>query len=525
MKTLANTLLVLTLFLAGSLLSSGCGSSGTSSRQERTYPVHPATTTQPAATAQPAARTQPAPSAGGRCGPSVASQSYPAEGAVRLDVQTPAQVPLNAPFDYTIKVTNLSDVTVSDVVVTERLPRNFKFQKSDPAARAGDASLIWMLDSLAPKASRDIRISGVAITTDCLMHCATVEFLIPACANTEVVEPRLVLAKTAPKETLLCDPIPVTFVVTNSGTGTIQGVKVMDVLPAGLKTEDGKSEVGFDAGTLAPGQSKQASVRLKAAKTGTYLNRAIASSSSGLKAEAETTTVVREPVLTIVKTGPERLFLGRPITYQITVTNKGDWPAAGTVVQDAIPEGVQAVKPSEGGTVSGGRVVWQLGTLAVNASRSVSITYTPTSAGVLTNTATASAECASAVTASAKTATEGIPAVLLEVIDQADPIEVGAEETYVIVATNQGSATDTNVQITCILEEAQEYVSSGGPTRARIEGRTIRFAPLPSLPAGQKATWRVVVKALQPGDIRFRTIMNTQELGRPVEETEATRQY
>jgi uncharacterized repeat protein (TIGR01451 family) len=219
------------------------------------------------------------------------------------------------------------------------------------------------------------------------------------------------------------------------------------------------------------------------------------------------------------------LYLGRPVTYQITVANKGDWPAVGTIVEDTIPAGVGAVKPSAGGTVSGSKVVWQVGNLAVNASRTLSITYTPTRAGALSNTATASAECANAVSASATTTTEGIAAVLLEVVDVADPIEVGAEETYVIVATNQGSAVDTNVQITCVLEEAQEYVSSDGPTRATVEGRTIRFAPLPTLPAGQKATWRVVVKALKPGDIRFRTIMNTQELGRPVEETEATRQY
>ncbi|MBN1362178.1 MAG: DUF11 domain-containing protein [Sedimentisphaerales bacterium] len=440
-------------------------------------------------------------------------------------MQTPAQVILNAPFDYTIKVTNVSDVTVSDVIVTERLPRNFKFQRSEPAARTGETSLIWMLDSLAPKASRNITVSGVASTTDCLEHCATVAFLIPACANIEVVEPKLVLTKTAPKEALLCDPIPVSFVVTNSGTGTLQSVRIVDVLPVGWRTEDGRSELSFDAGTLAAGQSKEASVKLKASKTGEYTNRAVASSSSGLTAEAETTTFVRRPVLTITKTGPERLFLGRPVTYQITVTNKGDWAAVNTVVQDTIPEGVQAIKPSAGGTVSGPRVVWQLGTLAVNASRTVSITYTPVQAGTLSNTANASAECADVVTAAARTSAEGIAAVLLEVIDVADPIEVGNEETYVIVATNQGSAVDTNVRITCILEEAQEYVSSDGPTRATVEGRMVRFAPLAVLPQGQKATWRVVVRALAAGDIRIRVIMNTEELGRPVEETEATRQY
>jgi len=234
---------------------------------------------------------------------------------------------------------------------------------------------------------------------------------------------------------------------------------------------------------------------------------------------------VHQPVLAITKTGPDRLFLGRPGTYQITVTNKGDAPAVDTIVEDTIPEGVQGVKASSGGSLSGSKIVWQLGTLAINASKTVSVTYTPSKGGTYTNVASAAAVCADAVTATVRTGVEGIAAVLLEVVDVEDPIEVGAQETYIVTATNQGSAPDHNVQITCVLEDAQEYVSSDGPTRATAEGRTIRFAPLSVLPVGQKATWKVVVRALQAGDIRFQTIMNTQELGRSVEETEATRQY
>jgi len=450
---------------------------------------------------------------------------YPAQGAVRLDVQAPPQVALNAPFEFTIRATNVSDVMVSEVVVKERLPGNFRVQGSNPPASATDGQLIWALGSLDPKASRELRVTGMATSAECLTHCATVDFVVPTCANIEVVEPKLTLTKTAPAEVILCDPIPVSFVVTNSGTGDIQGVRVMDTLPPGLETADGKNQIAVDAGTLAAGQSKKFSVNLKAARTGTYINRAVATSASGLKAEAETRTIVHQPVLAITKTGPERLFLGRPLTYQITVTNKGDAPAVNTTVEDTLPAGVRGVQASTGGTVSGSKVVWQLGTLAINASRTLSVTYTPTTAEPQVNTATAVAACADAVTASARTSVEGIAAVLLEVVDISDPIEVGAQETYVITATNQGSATDNNVQITCVLEDAQEYVSSDGPTRATVEGRTIRFAPLGVLPAKQKATWRVVVKALRAGDIRFSVTMNTQELGRPVEETEATRQY
>jgi len=51
------------------------------------------------------------------------------------------------------------------------------------------------------------------------------------------------------------------------------------------------------------------------------------------------------------------------------------------------------------------------------------------------------------------------------------------------------------------------------------------MAPLASLPAKEKAVWRVVVKALKPANIRFKVTMLSDQLTRPVEETESTNQY
>ena len=159
------------------------------------------------------------------------------------------------------------------------------------------------------------------------------------------------------------------------------------------------------------------------------------------------------------------------------------------------------------------------------ASTTVDLVVAEDEAGPELSTARAMADCANQPECELRTVWEGIPAVLLEVIDVEDPDEVGTTDTYIITVTNQGSATDTNVRITCELEPAMEYVSSDGPTRATSTGRTITFAPLPTLQPKQKATWRVVVRGIEPGDIRFRVTMITDELTRIVEETEATRFY
>jgi len=470
---------------------------------------------------------KPKPAPVNECGPFTVSRSYPCEGCgvIRVDKSMPREVQLNAPFDYTIKVTNLTNMMVADVVLTENLPNNFKFTKASPEAKKEGNKLVWTMDALESKESGLITVWGTPTKPDCLKYCATVTYVVPACSNVKVVEPELKLVKTAPSEVLLCDPIPVKFVVTNPGTGSAQDVKIEDALPSGLQTAEGMSNLVFNAGTLTSGQSRQFSATLKASKTGKYVNKAVASSAEGLKAESETTTTVRQPVLAISKTGPEQLYLGRSATYEITVTNNGNAAAKNLVVEDSVPPGTQFVSASNGGRIVQSKVVWNLGTLETGRSRKVSLTLSPQTAGDVTNTAMAKATCAEGVRASTKTIVAGISALLMEVIDLADPVEVGSNETYVITITNQGSAAATNITIKCVLAEPMKYRSSSGDTVGSFSADTVTFRPLASLAPKAKATWRVVVEAAAEGDHRFKVIMNSDQLTRTVEETESTHFY
>ena len=453
-------------------------------------------------------------------------RAYSAENAIRLDRLAPAEVPLNVPFDYTLKVTNVSQTPLQDVVVLEHLPDNFKLSGSDPETEKVDGNLRWTVGSLDPKTNRELKVSGVATAADNIKPCATVTFVVPpVCADIAVMEPKLALTTTASKEVLACEPIELQFVVSNPGTGVAEDVRIVETLPAGLRTVDDKTELAIDVGTLAPGQSHQIGGSLKAIQGGDYVISAVASANGGLRAEATAVTTVRRPVLAISKTGPARQYIGRPTTYEITVTNQGDAPAADAIVEDTIPQGAQGVQTSPAGVVSGSKVVWQLGTLAVSASKKVSITYALTEAGSLAQVATAAAVCADTVAAAAETTVYGIAAVLLEVIDTEDPVQVGGQTTYLITATNQGSSPSTNVQVVATVEDAEEIVEASGPTPVTVEGNTATSTPLATLVPKAKATWQITIKALKPGDVRFRATMTTAELGRSVEETEATQLY
>ncbi|MDH3591417.1 MAG: DUF11 domain-containing protein, partial [Planctomycetota bacterium] len=382
----------------------------------------------------------------------------------------------------------------------------------------------WVLGALGPRKSKEIRVSGSAGGVGQIGHCADVRYDAVVCSTTKVVQPKLELVKTGTKAALICDPINYKLTVANNGTGTARNVVIEDKLPAGLTTLGGDKVVRINVGDLAPGGTKNYTIRAKASKTGSFSNSASASAAGLTARSGSVTTNVTAPKLTITKSGTKRAFIGRSINYAINVKNTGNGIAKDTVLTDPLPAGTSFVSASDGGSLSGNNVTWNFGTLKPGESRKVNLRLRA-GGSTVSNTATARAYCADAVSATWETKVTGIPAVLLEVIDIEDPIEVGQDVTYVITVTNQGSATDTNVSVVCELEAAAQYVSNAGATRGSHSGGRITFEPLRSLAPKAKASWRLTVKAREAGDIRFKVIMNTDALKRPVQETEATNFY
>lgn len=465
---------------------------------------------------------------GSACGPNIVTMYHPCESkpVVRVDKEMPREAQVNKAFNYTITITNLTQCLMTDITVIEKMSEGFQFQSSSPQGQLRGSDVVWSIKSLDGGEVIVLQVTGIAADVKCLRNCTTITYAFALCANVSVVKPSLTLSKTAPDAVMLCDTIPYTFVVTNTGTGLAENVKITDMLPEGLKTTDRLSQINIDAGDLAPGQSKQFVSIVQADRTGRYINRASATSTNGSSAQSESVaTLVRQPVLSITKTGPQRQYIGKEMTYEITVTNRGDADALDTVVVDSLPEGIRTVKVSAGATVVNGKVTWAIGTLSARTSKKFTVMYTPVKAADFVNEAQATATCADSVSDRAVTTVTGVAAILLEVIDVSDPIEVGDNETYIITVTNQGSAPDNNIIITCTLEDSQTYVSSTGPSVGTSIGNQIRFAPLKTLPPNSKATWQVVVKAVKAGDVRFKVSMQTDELDRPVEETEATRHY
>lgn len=445
-----------------------------------------------------------------------------------IEKQMPKSMVVGKPYTYTIKVMNNSGCALDDVTVSEKVPNQYAIGSAMPQATRSTGNIAeWELGYLAPKETKTIQLTGISSAAGSAIACTKASYKPMLCLGPEAIAPSLKVTLDAPQQALMCDTIPLKVTVSNTGTGYAENVTVRQSLPEGLTTQDGRNAFSTRIDNLAGGASKTYTVQLKAQRPGNFDNSATAESTNGLTATAGTvTTAVKQPVLNVAVSAPEKTFFGKNAAYQVRVQNTGDTPSEDTVVTASVPEGMKFVSADNGGKLKSGKVVWNIGALNAGQEAALSAVFKGVTGGTGQSIATAEGACTATASAAANLAVQGIPAVLLEMVDTEDPIEVGSEEKFYVTVTNQGTAVDTNIKMKMSFEDNFDYVSSQGPTRGTaVDTKHVEFAPLQSLAPGQKATWEIVAKALTAGDHRAEVEITTDAIERPVHKTESTRVY
>ncbi len=220
--------------------------------------------------------------------------------------------------------------------------------------------------------------------------------------------------------------------------------------------------------------------------------------------------------------------------------NEGDAPSLQTKLAIDVAEGARVMRMSKSnpGDVepeqSGRALTWNLGELKPGDERKVSYTISGRQKGTLEHQAVATAYCEIAddceevaamtkVAQAVSTEIMTLPALVLEMVDEHDPVKVGEDEIYTIVVRNQGTGPDHNVQIKATLPDNFEFVSARGTTEVKAEDKTLTFEPIEQLESKEKAEWQVRVKATSPGDVRNKIELTSKYLDQPVPEYEPTR--
>jgi uncharacterized repeat protein (TIGR01451 family) len=520
-------IIIMSCTIAGLLLA-GCAQQ----QQRGRYQASPAVTKAPEK-----APPQPAPPGG--YGPSYStfeengsrwtrgSMAFPTglreSSGLLIEKTVPAEVLVGQKFDYAYKVSNLTDYPIHMVTLSDRVSANFTAAEADPKpADSRDGVASWQLGTLGPKETKTIHVKGSSAEEGSVTTCGWATYSPLLCEDIRVLKANIQLTKNAPADVLICDPIPMTLIVKNSGSSGLTGVKVADTLPDGLVSE-GKTSVGFDAGNLAPGESKEFKFNATASKTGKFVNHAKATSSQGISADATATTTVHQPVLTIACKAPEERYMGRPFDVCFTVSNSGDAPAAGAMVQVPVPAGLTFRTATAGGRVVDGRVVWDMSSLAANAQQEVCATFVAAGGGTFQFNGVAKGTCAKEVSTACQTRVIGVAGILLEKADDPDPVGVGESTTYAVKITNQGTANDNNVRmVVTIAPELTPVSATGGGT---ISGQTVTFPAVPTLAPKQAVDYKIIARGAKAGDGRTRFELNSDMLKSPVIAEESTHVY
>lgn len=447
-----------------------------------------------------------------------------ASSHVQLQEVFPSMVKANSNFPYKIYVSNLTNATLSNVMVTATSMQNRQIVTSNPQATSSgpNGETRWFLGDLPAGKCVVIDATAKAGTVGNSSTCLTVSYANSLCSNLQVVQPAIALTHKVTPNATVCDAINATFEVKNTGSGPATNVVVTETLPAGITTSDGASTYTFNAGTLAQGQSKPFSLGLKSTKPGTFTIPSKVTADDGLFAQSEPQTVkVTQPALKIVAECPQGGMVGRtgrPLTFKFTVTNTGDAPANVTVNSTA-PTNSSFVSADNGGTGGAGGTSWNLGTMAPGASKTVSTTVQSMAGGVCTTTATASAPCASAVSAPCSATTTGLPDVGTLVSDVDGVVYVGDTHEYTCQVMNQGMVPLTNVKMTMDIPSEITFVSSSQANS--VEGGK-RVFNVGTLAVGQTATWKFSAKATTPGEHLVTGTTTCAELKTPVRDDELT---
>ncbi|NDF00366.1 MAG: hypothetical protein EB034_19175, partial [Verrucomicrobia bacterium] len=124
--------------------------------------------------------------------------------------------------------------------------------------------------------------------------------------------------------------------------------------------------------------------------------------------------------------------------------------------------------------------------------------------------------------AQAATVWRGVGGMLVEAVDDPDPILVGGTTTYTVRITNQGSGDLININTVGNFPKELTPLAAEGGT---VSGQTVRFQTVARLASKQSVQFKVTARGASEGDARVKFIFTEDSLSAPVIKEESTRVF
>ncbi|WP_407379544.1 hypothetical protein, partial [Methanobrevibacter sp.] len=302
---------------------------------------------------------------------------------------------------WTVTVKNNGPDVVYNVILTDMLPSGLIIKSYTGNLINGK----WIIESLNVGHSKTFEIVTLVNKTGSFVNNVSVvgdqyDYDLSNNNDSEVIgvanaADLIVLKSVNNSSPNYGDLVKWTITVRNDGPDAASGVRVSDVLPAGLLYQSYVASVGsfadgvWSVGRLANGASETISIVTKVGKTGTIVNVADVSGNehdhNPANNRASKSIVVHnaadlEMKKVVNNSAPNYNDL---VKWTLTVTNNGPDVATNVVVDDVMPAGLVIV--SSPNSYSSGK--WTVGTLNVGRSASIEIVTLVNVTGSIRNSA------------------------------------------------------------------------------------------------------------------------------------------
>jgi uncharacterized repeat protein (TIGR01451 family) len=170
-------------------------------------------------------------------------------------------------------------------------------------------------------------------------------------------------------------------------------------------------------------------------------------------------------------------------------------------------------------------VYWSLTELPKGEKGTVEVVAMPTETGSQTLQVEGHAQQGLTDHTQREIVVEGISAIMFEVRDLEDPIEVGGETGYEIRIVNQGTKAATNVQVVVDMPPGLKLISAEGEAQHKVQDGRLVFEPIQQLTPKADTVLRIRAQGLQAGDQRIMVQVNTDDMKDPIRREESTRVF
>ena len=455
---------------------------------------------------------------------------------------------------YAITVTNRGPSRATEVTLTTTLPADVTFASATPvrfkscSEEAG--TVVCDVGNLSNGGSATVTITvipapaagGTTITNTVAVDAVQFD---PLGTNNSSIEETDVISNADlsltitdfPDPVSLEDPLTYTVTVANRGPSHAAGVLLTNILSPDVGFSSAEPSQGScrrepgrllcDLEVLDSGASATVKIAVTPNKVGVITSAASVEApgpDSDLtnNGASQDTVVAPKADVSVTKTdSPDPVLVGKPVTYTLTVTNRGPSRATDVILTDTLPAeaSLERVEASQGSCSSEvGTVTCSLGALDSGAGATVNIILIPTttegSGIIITNTAQVTADEADPDltnnSASQPTRVTNFADVGVVLTDPPNGVVVGGNLVYTATITNSGPSDTTEVTLTDTLPSGMAFVSATSSVGLCREQAGTVTCDLGTIAVGAGAEVSIVVNAqisVEPGQVE--TITNT----------------